>query len=543
MAFSFWRQKAKRKTNSVGNPVSHENKVSLDNFRMMGVVGKGAFCKVRMVQHRSTNEVYALKYIRREDMVRSNSVKHMIRERKILERLRHPFICNLRYCFKDKEYLYMAVDMMSGGDLRFHLTSWTFSEDAVRFWIAELASALSYIHSRGIVHRDIKPENVLLDSEGHVSLADFNIATQIKRRRRPQGHFNLMEVEYESKNLHGRSGTMSYLSPEVYTEDGYGLPLDWWSLGVLMYECIYGRRPFPSNDEEELIAQIVSASPPYSRTKPALSSDIIAAVKGFLEPNASLRLGATGIDEVFSMPFFSQYDVIGLEKRMYSPVFVPPQNVSNFDMSHDIEEWLLEFAPLDGYGGGRSSRGGKSSRGNQDKSREQEMNRMIETMFPDYDYATAPAEEFIDFRQFDNQFKEAASKAKSQISDAAVHVDDIDDVDDISSSSSVSSTSTSSDSMTTNSMSTSVSSSPPQLPLIQTTGTYETTTTASKLGRSNSALVHATEKAGARHASSHGQATRGSVREKRDFLKRRRAASPRVYPAGIIGKVGARVVI
>lgn len=117
------------------------------------------------------------------------------------------------------------VDLMSGGDLRFHISRKTFTEEAVRFWIAELGCALRYIHSKGIIHRDIKPDNVLLDSEGHIHLADFNVASDFT----------------PGKPLTSKSGTLAYLAPEVYKGTGYSCGADWWSLGVLMYECIYNK--------------------------------------------------------------------------------------------------------------------------------------------------------------------------------------------------------------------------------------------------------------------------------------------------------------
>ena len=108
-----------------------------------------------------------------ETVVRSESVRNIIRERRMLENMAHPFLCNLRYSFQDVEYMYLVVDLMTGGDLRFHISRKTFTEDAVRFWIAELGCALKYVHGQGIIHRDVKPDNVLLDADGHVHLTDF----------------------------------------------------------------------------------------------------------------------------------------------------------------------------------------------------------------------------------------------------------------------------------------------------------------------------------------------------------------------------------
>jgi serine/threonine kinase 32 len=147
--------------------------VNLNHFRLLRVVGRGAFGKVRIVERKDTGLSFALKYIRKDEVVRSESVRNIIRERRMLEHVNHPFICNLRYSFQDIEYMYLVVDLMTGGDLRFHISRKTFTEEAVRFWVAELGCALRYIHGQNIIHRDVKPDNVLLDADGHVHLTDF----------------------------------------------------------------------------------------------------------------------------------------------------------------------------------------------------------------------------------------------------------------------------------------------------------------------------------------------------------------------------------
>ena len=136
---------------------------------------------------------------------------------------------------------YIVQDLMNGGDLRFHISRKTMTEDAVRFWMAELACSLRYIHRQGIVHRDLKPDNVLLDSEGHVHLADFVCPRGIKAARYANSMQNVASEFRRDKQLHSKSGTLAYLAPEVYGGKGYLDEVDWWSLGVTFYECIYNK--------------------------------------------------------------------------------------------------------------------------------------------------------------------------------------------------------------------------------------------------------------------------------------------------------------
>lgn len=189
------------------------------------------------MRHKHTNKEYALKYIDKTKCIQRKAVNNVIGERRLLERINHPLIVNLRYAFQDDDTLYMALDLMLGGDLRFLLErEKRLSELQVRFYVAEISLSLSYLHRRRIAHRDIKPDNILLDDQGHAHLSDFNVAA-IFTDKRP--------LRYSS------AGTTAYMAPEILSKQGYSTTVDWWSLGVSAYELLFGERPFHGKTAEE----------------------------------------------------------------------------------------------------------------------------------------------------------------------------------------------------------------------------------------------------------------------------------------------------
>ncbi|CAI6318593.1 unnamed protein product [Periconia digitata] len=355
-----------------GKPVVFTDQVNLNHFRLLRVVGKGAFGKVRIVERKDTGLTFALKYIRKDEVVRSESVRNIIRERRMLEHLNHPFLCNLRYSFQDIEYLYIVVDLMNGGDLRFHISRKTFTEEAVRFWIAQLGCAVRYIHQQGIVHRDIKPDNVLLDSEGHVHLADFNVASDFTPH----------------KALTSKSGTLAYLAPEVYEGKGYSCEVDWWSLGVLFYECIYNKRPFEASSHDSLAQKISKGDPTFPVTNPPVSMPCLHAISSLLEKDRKKRIGAISFNSFCDNPFFRPIDFEALERKEIDPIFIPSSDKTNFDATYDLEELLLEEAPLEARARRQKPREALKDDATDAEIRAEELHKMIETLFEPFNYTT-----------------------------------------------------------------------------------------------------------------------------------------------------------
>ncbi|TFY72024.1 hypothetical protein EVG20_g1004 [Dentipellis fragilis] len=313
--------------------VDFDGDVNLFHFVLLRCVGKGAFGKVRVVQHKQTRELYALKYINKAKCVKMKAVANIVQERRLLEEVDHPFVVNLRYAFQDDENCFFVLDLMLGGDLRFHLERLgSLSEDTVRFYVAEIASALSFLHDKRIMHRDIKPDNILLDEKGHAHLTDFNIAVHYSERRL----------------LTGVAGSMAYMAPEILTKRGYTFPIDWWSLGVCAYELVFGRRPFRGRTNSALTHSISRDPLRFpENAEEKCSKAGMQALKGFLDREPFKRLSCSpqgdGFEEIKQHPWFSTIDWDALERKEIPPPF---SKKANFDASHELEELLLEDNPL-----------------------------------------------------------------------------------------------------------------------------------------------------------------------------------------------------
>ncbi|KAI8098838.1 AGC/YANK protein kinase [Halteromyces radiatus] len=309
--------------------------VELAHFYLLRVIGKGAFGKVRIVQHRQTGREYALKYISKPRCIELNATHNIIAERRLLESIEHPLIVNMRYAFHDEENLFMALDLMLGGDLRFLLDRYvTLKEMQVRFYIADIICALEYLHRRRIAHRDIKPDNILLDEKGHAHLSDFNIATQF----------------YPNKLIRfSRAGSLAYMAPEIVGKQGYSTFVDWWSLGITAYELLFGNRPFTGTNSDEVVHSILHdkvSFPPDALE--LISQDCLDVIKGLLikSPNQRYGCGPNGISKLKKHPWFNGLDWQALIEKTAIPPFKPNTDESNFDAVHELEELLLEEVPL-----------------------------------------------------------------------------------------------------------------------------------------------------------------------------------------------------
>ncbi|KAF9567304.1 kinase-like protein [Agrocybe pediades] len=269
-------------------------KLGLDDFRTVKVIGKGAFGEVRLVQKIDTGKIYAMKLLKKDEMLKKDQLAHVRAERDVLAESDSPWVVQLFYSFQDSAHLYLIMEFLPGGDLMTMLIKYdTFSEDVTRFYIAECVLAIEAVHNLGFIHRDIKPDNILIDKDGHIKLSDFGLSTGFHKQHdssyyqrllenggNPPGHGNPSNarnsVMVNSINLtmtnkdqiatwkanrrklaYSTVGTPDYIAPEIFLQKGYGKACDWWSLGAIMFECLVGYPPFCSENTHETYQKIM----------------------------------------------------------------------------------------------------------------------------------------------------------------------------------------------------------------------------------------------------------------------------------------------
>lgn len=304
------------------------NKLTVADFELLKVVGKGSFGKVMQVRKKDTDKIYAMKVLKKQHLVARKQVKHTQTERRVLENIEHPFIVSLRYAFQTEDKLYMILDYFTGGELFFHLkNTGRFPEARAKYYAAEITLALECLHANGIIYRDLKPENVLLDDLGHIRLTDFGLSK---------------ESIVGDQLTHTFCGTPEYLAPEVIHGSGYGKAVDWWSLGTLLYEMLTGLPPFYNQNLHVMYEKIIRAKlvfPAY------LSPEAKSLLSGLLDRDPKTRLGCGETDaaELKAHPFFADIDFEKLYRKEIPPPFKPKVVDGALDTSNVDEEFKREL--------------------------------------------------------------------------------------------------------------------------------------------------------------------------------------------------------
>lgn len=286
--------------------------LTLDSFKIITVLGKGTFGKVYLTELNEDGTLYAIKAIRKDVLIETEQVESTKLERDILLECDHPFLWGMDYVFQNDLRLYFVMPFVRGGELYKHFLSWKrFPEQQVKFYAAQIALAIGYLHSKNICHRDMKLENILIDETGYLKLIDFGLAKILK----------------DSELSQSFCGTPEYLAPEMVAQKGHDKTVDWWALGILIYEMLIGVTPFYNRSRNLMLMKIQQSKiifPNKKKYKIDYSDEVQDIIWKLLNKNKSKRLGAVGdYEEVLSHPWFSDMKEEDLLERRIKPPFKP----------------------------------------------------------------------------------------------------------------------------------------------------------------------------------------------------------------------------
>ena len=289
---------------------SPSNSLSIEDFQVLKLLGKGSFGKVLLVKYLNNNNIYAMKILKKEEIIKRNQINHTKTERLLLEKLNHPFIASLQFAFQDSQKLYLVTEFLQGGELFFHIKrKKCFKESPAKFYMAQIFLAIDYLHKAGYIYRDLKPENILIDKEGNIKLTDFGLSKMIPN---------------EENNINSNTicGTLEYMAPEIIKGKNYDKSADWYSFGIVLYQMICGDVPFKlkSRNIDEISYETDIKYPEKISNE---AKDIISKL---LEIEPEKRLGYKSSDEIKNSAFFNEVDFDLVYKKEYNPPFRPKLN-------------------------------------------------------------------------------------------------------------------------------------------------------------------------------------------------------------------------
>ena len=316
----------KKRSNTLYSNHKTVKTVCLDDFKILKVLGKGAFAKVTLVEHKLTKEVYAMKILKKDLLLDQNQVEATLLEKKILQTLNHPFLVGMVFCFQTEERIYFLMPFVRGGELFQHLKNFKkLNEETVRFYAGIIGMGLGHIHSNGIIYRDLKPENILIDEEGYLKITDFGLA----------------KILPHDEKATSFCGTPEYLAPEIITGEGHNAAADWWSYGILIYEMLYGIPPFYNENQNIMYDKITQDKLRFIKIS-GVSDSAKDLLKKLLNKKPEERLGSKGdFEEIKTHPFFTGLDFnLLFQKKLPAPF--KPSFSGKYDVQHFDEEFTSE---------------------------------------------------------------------------------------------------------------------------------------------------------------------------------------------------------
>ena len=336
-------------------------RIKLADFELLRVIGRGAFGEARVVRMKETGEVFAMKAMKKSEMLKKKQVEHVRAERDVLALANCPWVVKLRYSFQDESYLYLVMEYLQGGDFMTILMKYDIlTEEQTRFYVAEIALALESVHRLGYIHRDLKPDNILLDREGHIKLSDFGLCKGVgvpqpeivKKAAAAAGGSHLEPPQSDEQDGLPRKeraarwkrrsrqlafstvGTPDYIAPEVFAQTGYSYAADLWSLGVIMYESLVGYAPYASDEALQTCRKIVNWRKTLSFPADVQMSP---AAKDLILRLMNERSKRFTVDDIKKHPFFDGFDWDNVRNRpaVIVPVVKSDVDTSNFDDFED----------------------------------------------------------------------------------------------------------------------------------------------------------------------------------------------------------------
>jgi len=324
------KEALKAKTETVFNKNLGSSKITLDDFEILKVLGRGAFGKVMLVEKKDTKQLFALKSMHKEDIIDKDQIEHTKTERYVLEKSRCPFVVGLEFAFQTPDKVFFGMNFMRGGELFQHLkVCKRFDEERAKFYVAEIILALDHLHCLNVIYRDLKPENILLDDEGHICLTDFGMSKIVK-----QGDLTYSFV-----------GTPEYLAPEIIKEEGHTMPADWWALGIFTFEMLLGLPPFYNREQntQKMFTAIKEKEVTFP-SKVTLTDAAKDFILQLLKKNPSERLGTNGVEEIKNHRWFSDLDWELLAQKKVPAPFKP-----KISGDYDVDNFDTEFTKEDAY--------------------------------------------------------------------------------------------------------------------------------------------------------------------------------------------------
>ena len=341
-------------------------KISIFDFVPIKIIGKGAFGEVRLCKYIPTDDIVAIKKMKKEEMHKKNQVLHVRAERDVLSEAKNQWIVELKFSFQDQNYLYLGMEYLPGGDLMTLLMARDIlPEEDAKFYAAEMVMAIESVHDMGCIHRDLKPDNVLIGKDGHIKLSDFGLSKKLdafldknnklifnqdnKNLKNNNSNLSYAEQFRIFKNMKSKKrrekafstvGTPDYIAPEVFKQKGYGQEIDWWSLGVIMFEMMIGYPPFYSDNSTETCKKILDWENHLEiRPEANISKEAVDILKRLINDQEK-RLGRNGADEIKQHPYFKNVDWKHIKETMIPP-FIPelkgPFDTKYFDEYEEIE--------------------------------------------------------------------------------------------------------------------------------------------------------------------------------------------------------------